>query len=179
MKWREARMTSLLEVDVEQSGELSLEAADFDDGEQMPDYVGYVNENENPELEINGVPPETESLVLIMDDPDARGAVGFTYDHWLVWDIDPDIGTIPRGWEPSSEEAIVGYNDFVETDYGGPSPPDESHAYRFKLLALDTELGLDPAARKAVVQMNATMEGEVLAATQLVGTYDPSQGTAF
>jgi hypothetical protein len=46
-------------------------------------------------------------------------------------------------------------------------------------LALDTELGLDPAARKAVVQMSATMDGEILAGTQLVGEYDPSQGTAF
>ncbi|MFW5903801.1 MAG: YbhB/YbcL family Raf kinase inhibitor-like protein, partial [Halolamina sp.] len=96
-----------------------------------------------------------------------------------VWDVDPDVGTIPRGWEPSEDEATVGYNDFVETEYGGPSPPDDTHAYRFKLLALDTELGLDPGARKAVVQMNATMEGEILAAAQLVGKYDPSQGTAF
>jgi Raf kinase inhibitor-like YbhB/YbcL family protein len=176
---RSSSMTSLLEDDIEEHGDLSIEATDFDDGEQMPDYVGYVNENENPALEISGVPPETESLVLVLDDPDAKGAVGFTYDHWIVWDIDPDIGTIPRGWEPDEDEATVGYNDFVETEFGGPSPPDEAHAYRFKLLALDTELGLDPGARKAVVQMNATMEGEVLAATQLIGEYDPSQGTAF
>lgn len=171
-------MTSLLDTDITEKGELSIDAPDFDDGERMPDYVGYVNENENPELRIDGVPEEAESLVLVLDDPDAEGAVGFTFDHWLVWDIDPDIGTIPRGWAPG-EAAIVGYNDFVEADYGGPSPPDETHAYRFKLLALDTELGADPAARKAVVGMNAAMEGEVLAATQLVGEYDPSQGTAF
>ncbi|MFB6134407.1 MAG: YbhB/YbcL family Raf kinase inhibitor-like protein [Halanaeroarchaeum sp.] len=172
-------MTSLLDVDVDETGDLALEATDFDDGEQMPDYVGYVNENENPELTIDGVPSDAESLVLVLDDPDARGAVGFVYDHWLVWDIDPDIDTIPRGWTPEVGEATVGYNDFVEAEYGGPSPPDTTHAYRFKLLALDTELGLDPAARKAVVQMTADMEGEILGATQIVGEYDPSQGTAF
>ena len=172
-------MVSLLDDDVEQTGDLSIEATDFDDGEQMPDYVGYVNENDNPELEIDGVPAEAESLVLVMDDPDARPVVGFTYDHWLVWDIDPDVGTIPRGWEPSDDEATQGYNDFVEAEYGGPSPPDESHAYRFKLLALDSELGLPSAARKAVVDMTAQMEANVLASTQLVGTYDPEQGTAF
>lgn len=172
-------MTSLLDDDVEQTGDLALTAPAFDDGEQMPDYVGYVNENDNPELRVAGVPADAESLVLVCDDPDARGAVGFTFDHWLVWDIDPDIGTIPRGWDAAEDGATVGYNDFVETDYSGPSPPDTTHGYRFKLLALDTELGLPPGARKAVIQMNATMEGDILAATQLVGEYDPSQGTAF
>lgn len=170
---------SLIEDDVEQQGELSITAADFDDDERMPDYVGYVNKNENPELHVDNVPEEAESLVLVLDDPDARSAVGFTFDHWLVWNIDPDIGTVPRDWSPESDGATVGYNDFVEDDFGGPSPPDEAHRYRFKLLALDSELGLEPEARKAVVEMTAGMEAEVLASTQLVGQYEPSQGTAF
>lgn len=172
-------MTSLLEDDIEPRGDLSIAASDFDDGGRMPDYVGYVNDNENPELQIDGVPPEAESLVLVCDDPDARPVIGFAFDHWLVWDLAPDRGTIPRGWNPSAGDATVGYNDFVEADYGGPSPPDGPHQYRFKLLALDAELDLPPEARKAVVQMNATMEAEILAATQLTGEYDPSQGTLF
>lgn len=172
-------MVSLLDDDIDQHGDLSLTAADFDDGERMPDYVGYVNENENPELSIDGVPDEAESLVLVMDDPDARPVVGFTFDHWLVWDIDPDTDTIPRDWDPASDGATEGYNDFVEADYSGPSPPDEAHGYRFKLLAVDSELELPPAARKAVVDMTVGMEAEVLASTQIVGDYDPSQGTAF
>jgi Raf kinase inhibitor-like YbhB/YbcL family protein len=170
-------MATLLTDDVEQTGDLTVESPAFEDGERMPDYVGYVNENDNPELRIEGVPDGTESLVLVCDDPDAQGAVGFTFDHWLVWDIDPDIGTIPRGWEPA--DATVGYNDFVEQDYSGPSPPDAAHGYRFKVLALDAELGLEPEARKAVVGMTADMEAEVLGATQVVGEYAPSQGTAY
>ena len=172
-------MPSLITDDLEQQGDLSLSATDFGDGEQMPDYVGYVNENENPELEIENVPNGTESLVLVFDDPDAQPVVGFTFDHWLVWDIPPDIGTIPRGWTPSSDKGTVGYNDFVDTTYDGPSPPDETHTYRFKLVALDSTLGLPPEARKAVVDMTIAMEAEVLGSTQLTGTYDPSQGTAF
>lgn len=172
-------MVSLLKDDLEQNGALTLSAPGFDEGEQMPDHVGYVNVNENPELEIGGVPDEAESLVLVMDDPDARPVVGFTFDHWLVWDIDPDVDTIPRGWSPSSDEATVGFNDFVEPEYSGPSPPDETHGYRFKLLALDSKLGLRPEARKTVVQMTTAMEAAVIASTQLVGAYDPSQGTAF
>lgn len=172
-------MVSLLDDDVEQTGETSLTAPDFDDGDQMPDYVGAANENENPALEIDGVPDGAESLVLVLDDPDAKPVAGFTFDHWLVWDLDPDVEAIPRDWSPDSDEATVGFNDYVEADYGGPSPPDQSHAYRFKLLALDSELGLAPEARKAVLDLTVSMEAEVLASTQLVGTYDPSQGTAF
>jgi hypothetical protein len=170
---------SLLEDDIEQTGELSITAPDFDDGEGMPDYVGYVNENENPELHVDNVTQDAESLVLVLDDPDARPVVGFTFDHWMVWNVDPDIGTIPRGWKPAADEATVGYNDFVENDYSGPSPPDQAHGYRFKLLALDSELELPAEARKAVVQMTIDMEAEVLAATQIIGQYEPSQGTAF
>lgn len=170
-------MVSLLDDDLEQQGDLSLSATDFDDGEQMPDYVGYANENESPELKIDGVPDGTESLVLVLDDPDAKPVAGFTFDHWLVWNIGSDVDTIPRDWSPTPEDATVGYNDFVEAGYAGPSPPDESHAYRFKLLALDSELGLPPEARKAVLDLTIAMEAEVLASTQLVGTYDPSQGT--
>lgn len=172
-------MVSLLGSDVEQVGDLSIEATDSDDGGRMPDYVGYANDNDNPELKITGVPSDTESLVLALDDPDARGAVGFVFDHWLVWDVDADVGTIPRDWDPAAAGATVGYNDFVEADYGGPSPPDGTHTYRFKLLALDAELGLAPGAREAVVEMTAGMEAEILAATQLAGEHDPSQGTAF
>lgn len=97
----------------------------------------------------------------------------------MVWDIDPDIGTAPRDWSPESDEATVGYNDLLEDDFGGPSPPDEAHRYWFKLLALDSELGLGLEAGKAVVEITAGMEAEVFASTQLVGQYEPSQGTAF
>lgn len=171
-------MVSLLDDDLEETGELSLSATAFEDGEQMPDYTGYVNENENPELEIDNVPNDAESLVLVMDDPDARPVAGFTFDHWLVWDIDPGTDAIPRDWSPTSEEATVGYNDFLEDDYSGPSPPDQPHEYRFKLLALDSDLGLPPEARKAVIDLTITMEdADILASMQLTGTYDPSQGT--
>ncbi len=62
---------SLLEDNLERVGEVSLTATDFDDNEGMPDSVGYVNENENPELHVENVPEGTESLVLVLDDPDA------------------------------------------------------------------------------------------------------------
>lgn len=169
-------MVSLLDIDLERRGELSLVATEFDDGERMPDYVGHANENANPALELAGVPDDAESLVVVMDDPDTRPAVGFTFDHWLVWDVDPDLDRIPRDWDPSSDGATVGYNDLVEPGYAGPAPRGDEHAYRIKLLALDGTLDTPAEARKAVIDMRVRTGSEVLASTQLVGTYDPSQG---
>ena len=169
-------MATILDGDLTQQGELHVDSPAFDPDTQMPDSVGYVNENANPELEISGVPDDAESLVLVVDDPDAQPVAGHTWDHWLVWDIDPEIGTIPEGWKPN---AVEGYSDYVEQGYGGPSPPEGSHDYRFKLLALDSELEMPAETRKQRLGSAIAMEAEVLATTQLVGTYDAEQGTAF
>lgn len=170
-------MATILDGDLEQQGDLEVYSPAFDDGEQMPDWVGYVNENENPELVIENVPADAESLVVVMDDPDAQPVAGHTWDHWLVWDIDPDIDTIPQDWD--ADGAVEGYTDYVEQGYGGPSPPEGSHDYRFKVLALDSKLGMPEETRKQRLGSAIAMEAEVLAATQLVGTYDAEQGTAF
>lgn len=168
---------TLLNGAVETRGELTLSSPDFEDGKRMPDSTGYVNDNDNPELEIGDVPDDAESLVLVVDDPDAKPVAGHTWDHWVVWDIDPDVDTIPAGWD--AEGATEGYNDFIEQGYGGPSPPEGSHGYRFKLLAIDTELDVPAEARKTRVGSAISMNGEVLAATQIVGQYHAEQGTAF
>ena len=173
----ESMPSTILNGDLEQQGELSLSSPQFSDGEQMPDWTGYANANENPELEISGVPSDTESLVLVVDDPDAQPVAGHTWNHWVAWDIDPSIGTIPRDWDSGS--ATEGYNDFIEQGYGGPSPPEGSHGYRFKLVAVDTELGVPVETRKTRVGSAIAMNAEVLAATQIVGTYHAEQGTAF
>lgn len=170
-------MSTSLDGEVEQQGDIGVTSPAFDDGEQMPDSTGYVNENANPQLDIDGVSDDAEALVLVLDDPDAQPVAGHTWDHWLVWDIDPDFETVPEDWNVSA--AVEGYNDYVEQGYGGPSPPEGSHDYRFKLLALDSRLEMPEETRKARLGSAIAMEAEILAATQLVGTYDASQGTAF
>lgn len=175
-------MPTPVDGDVEQRGDLELSCSAFDDGERMADEYGYANENRNPVLRLLNVPDDAESLVLIMDDPDAEDVVGHVWDHWLLWDIDPTIvDHIPRDYGPDAAvTGTVGYNDYGEQHYGGPAPPaDEEHTYRFKLFALDTELGLPPQARKAVVGHTIALEAEILASTQLTGTYHGEQGTIF
>ncbi|MEF8914556.1 YbhB/YbcL family Raf kinase inhibitor-like protein [Natronomonas sp.] len=143
----------------------------FGDGEPIPEPCGYKNRNENPALEIDGVPAETESLALIVDDPDAREPAGKIWDHWVVWNISPETRTIPADWDPAIAGATEGENDFGAPGYGGPNPPDREHTYRFELYALDTELDVPQPADAD--DLRAAMDGHVLEKTTLHGTYAP------
>ncbi|MCU4751383.1 YbhB/YbcL family Raf kinase inhibitor-like protein [Halobacteria archaeon AArc-curdl1] len=148
---------------------IELTSPAFANGDPIPDKYGYTAENVNPPLEIDGVPDETESLALAMDDPDAVEPAGKIWDHWVVWNIDPTTSTIPEDWDASG--AVQGRNDYGEQGYGGPNPPDREHTYRFRLFALDQRLDLGTDTTKG--QLESAMDGKVIAETQLEGTYAP------
>ncbi len=141
----------------------------FQNGSEIPRKYGYKNGNASPPLEISDVPPNTKSLALIMDDPDAMGAVGKIWVHWVVWNIDPSVNQIKENEVPSG--SIQGKTDFGETAYGGPAPPDKEHTYIFKLYALDESLSLQNGATKAEVE--EAMKNHVIAETKLEGRYAP------
>ena len=145
-------------------GNLKLTSSAFSHGGEIPRKYGYKNGNEKPPLTINGVSEGTKYLALIMDDPDAMGAVGKVWVHWVVWNIDPTATENLR-------DATEGMTDFGEVGYGGPAPPDKRHTYVFKLYALDSELDLPDKSTKADVEK--AMEGHIIEQTQLTGTYAP------
>ena len=145
-------------------GNLQLTTPAFSDGDEIPRECGYKNGNEVPPLAINGIPEGTKSLTLIMVDPDAMGAVGKVWVHWIVWNIDPTA-------TESLQDATEGMTDFGEVGYGGPAPPDKRHTYVFKLYALDCELDLPNESTKT--DLEKAMEGHIIEQTQLTGTYAP------
>lgn len=148
---------------------LRLASPAFEDGGTIPRKHGYKEGNASPPLEIADVPAGTESLALVVDDPDAREPAGKVWDHWVVWNIDPDIAEVPQGSVPSG--GTEGTTDYGETGYGGPNPPDREHTYRFRLYALDTELDLPASAHKA--DLEKAMNGHVLERADLSGRYAP------
>lgn len=77
--------------------------------------------------------------------------------------------TSRKAGEPTTAEE--GRNDFGETGYGGPNPPDREHTYRFELYALDDDLDLASSATATDVRDAA--EGHVLDDARLEGTYAP------
>ena len=148
---------------------MEITSTAFKNGEMMPEKYGYTRDNVNPPLAIEDVPDGTESLVLIMDDPDALEPAGKVWDHWVVWNIDPDLREIPEDWGVSEGEE--GKTDYGETRYGGPNPPDGVHTYQFRIYALDTELSLSGTPTKA--DLEEAMEGHVLDRAKLEGNYAP------
>jgi len=150
-------------------GGFELKSTAFSNGEEIPRKYGYKNDNVNPPLTINGIPPETKSMAIIMDDPDAQAAVGKIWVHWVIFNIDSTTSEIPESCTISG--TIDGKNDFGELGYGGPAPPDKRHTYIFKLYALDTKLDLQKGATKA--QVESTIKDHTIEQTSLKGTFAP------
>ncbi len=61
---------------------LSISSKAFKHGEAIPARYSCDGSDINPPLQIGAPPPNTSSLVLFMDDPDAP--VG-SWIHWVVW----------------------------------------------------------------------------------------------
>lgn len=148
------------------SGKMILKSSAFKPNGFIPPKFTCDGENVNPLLEIREVPPNTKSLVLIMDDPDATG--GVTWDHWLLYNIDPKTQYID---EASSAAALQGKNSWGKNIYGGPCPPKGSppHRYMFKLYALDKTLDLPEGAVKS--ELEQMMKGHILDEALLIGLY--------
>ena len=148
---------------------MNVESSAFQNGSEIPRKYGYKKENINPPIIIKEIPDQTKSIALIMDDPDAMGAVGKIWVHWIVWNIDPNTSEIKENSVPSN--SIQGKTDFGEIAYGGPAPPDKEHTYIFKVYALDEKLNIKEGSSKS--QVEDAMNGHVLSEAKLEGTYAP------
>ena len=148
---------------------MKIESSAFENREEIPQRYGYKKDNINPAIIIKDVPAEAKSLVLIMDDPDAMGAVGKIWVHWIIWNIDPSTDEIPENSIPSN--SIQGKTDFGEIGYGGPAPPDKEHVYIFKLYALDNKLDLKEGSTKSEVEIG--MKDHIITESKLEGRYAP------
>ncbi len=150
-------------------GGFILESEAFDNGGVIPRKYGYKNGNQSPPLKISGVPENTSSLALIMDDPDAMAAVGKVWVHWVLWNINSSTKELKENSIPS--DCLEGKTDFGEIGYGGPAPPDKEHTYIFKLYALDQKLDVDKDSTKK--QIEEAMKNHIIAKTRLEGKYSP------
>jgi len=140
---------------------MKLTSPEFANNSSIPSRFTCKGENINPALEIHDVPTGTQSLALIMDDPDAPMG---TWVHWVVFDI-PVISKIDENSIPGKQ----GRNNFGRKDYGGPCPPSGTHRYFFKLYALDKMLGLAEDISKGALE-KAT-QAHILEKAELIGLY--------
>lgn len=139
----------------------------FTDGAELP-RLGTVDGAGKPlPIAWTAEPAETQSFVLVVEDPDAPLAEPFV--HWLVYDIPPAAHAVTDG-----APFVQGKSSLMQVGFTPAAPPPGHgvHHYHFQVFALDAPLGLaEGAGRSEVLE---AMDGHVLAWGDLVGTYQRS-----
>jgi len=149
---------------------IEVKSSAFKEGTIIPKK--YTGDGENVSIPISwhNIPEDTESFLIIMDDPDAPTG---DWIHWLLYNIPENIRSLDENIPKNaklSNGSMQGINDYKTIGYGGPTPPPgPEHRYVITVHALDTTLDVDPDADRSEV-LNAA-EGHVLDKGQLIGVY--------
>ena len=152
---------------------LSLMSPVFTHQGAIPKNYTCQGKDISPALRWDGAPNGTQSLALIVDDPDAPdpAAPKRVWVHWVLYNIPAKATGLPEAVTATTLPAGTreGTNDWGRVGYGGPCPPIGRHRYFHKLYALDTVLPDLKQPTKAALEK--AMEGHVLEQVELIGTY--------
>ncbi len=159
--------------------QFSLTSSAFSHNSAIPKKYTCLGANLSTPLEWSGVPAGTKSLALIMDDPDAERVVGYTWVHWVVYNIPPSCRRLPEGLRAleklplgNGTFATQGITSWKKPGYGGPCPPAGTgvHHYNYRLLALSFGPELPAGLTKA--SLLEKVKGHIIAEARLTGTYE-------
>ena len=152
---------------------LVVSSSSFAAGAAMAQKYSEYSDGVSPALAWSAL-PAARSYAVIAEDPDAKPITPFV--HWLAWNIPASVTELPEGLQEQMrltepEGVLQGAASNGRVAYYGPHPPvgDAPHHYHFQVFALDTVLDLPPGADRD--QLAAAMEGHVLAAGEVVGTF--------
>ena len=129
---------------------MELKSPSFQEGAKISEKYTCEGWGFSPPLKWNGIPDKTQSLSLIMDDPDTLGGV---FTHWVLFNLPPNSRELLEGISPVPRlrsGALQVKNDFGKFGYGDPCPPPGSpRHYRFTLYALDQQFELKTGVSKS------------------------------
>src|SRR5690242_7197215 len=150
-------------------GTIKVTSSAFDNGGKIPSEYTCEGKYVAPPLSWSAVPPNTKSIAVLVEDPDAPGG---TFEHFVAFNLPPDRKSLPteavRSIAPGSALSTA-RNSSGTIGFAPICPPNGRHHYRFEVLALDTMLDLRSAADAQAVR--AATDGYVLARGELVGVY--------
>jgi len=156
------------------SKKIWLRSPAFDDGDPIPEKYTCDGADISPSLSWEGVPTNTESIAVIMEDPDAPAG---NWVHWVIYNLPDNMTTLSENVPKEQmlfDDALQGVNSFIKDGYSGPCPPPGvAHRYIFRVYALDTDLSLETGATKREVV--DAMRGHILAEGELTGKYQRKQ----
>lgn len=160
-------------TDAHPSSKLNIFSDAWQDGGTIPTQYSCEGSDISPPLLLDGIPPATRSLALIMNDPDAPSG---NFVHWVIFNLDPGRVSISEGLgrpDAAAVEGSHGMNDFGELGYRGPCPPRGStHTYVLTAYALDRVLELPSGVTAG--ELLAVTPGSVLSSATLQGTFGRS-----
>ena len=145
---------------------LIISSPEFLDEGLIPIKFTCKGQGFNPALVIDGIPEGTQSMVLIMEDPDAAKG---RFTHWVVFDIQP-----ANSISEKSDQGVSGVNGRWAMGYTPPCPPSSIHRYYFHVFALDRALALRPGSDRAAVE--DAMGPHILASGTLMGRFGDIKG---
>ena len=152
---------------------LTLSSTAYQHGAEIPTKYTCQGEDISPPLSWVGIPEATKSLALIIHDPDVPSPDKPVrlWVHWVLYNLPVDTKSLPEHTTSVTLPAgtLEGLNDWDRTGYGGPCPPMGRHRYFHKLYALDRML--DDLHEPSKDQLEAAMQGHILAEAELIGTY--------
>jgi Raf kinase inhibitor-like YbhB/YbcL family protein len=140
---------------------MDVSSALFRQNDFIPRRYTCEGKNVNPSLNIDHIPKRTESLAVIVDDPDAPVD---TWVHWLMWNI-----PVTHHLKENDAPGVQGASDFGKNIYSGPCPPKGTHRYFFKVYALDCKLEIPAGASKP--DLEQAMDGHILGFGELIGLF--------
>ena len=136
---------------------------------------GCDGSNVSPALAWKNAPAGTKSFAVTVYDPDAPTGSGWW--HWVVFNIPPDVTSLPLGvGNPASGQtpkgAVQSKTDFGKPGYGGPCPPqgDKPHRYIFTVYALKVDK-IDADASASGAMVGSLLNSNKLATASFTATY--------
>jgi Raf kinase inhibitor-like YbhB/YbcL family protein len=141
---------------------------------EIPRQYTCQGQDISPPLAWSGVPEAAQSLVLIVDDPDAPDpkAPRTVWCHWLLYNLPPQSSGLAEAVADTAlpADTLQGKNDWHRSGYGGPCPPIGKHRYFFKLYALDSML--QELHKPGKQRLEQAIQGHIIAEAELVGLYE-------
>ncbi|HTG39320.1 YbhB/YbcL family Raf kinase inhibitor-like protein [Sphingomonas sp.] len=153
---------------------LHLASPAFANGARLPERFTADGAGVSPPLFWTGVPAEAVRMALLVEDADAPTPSPLV--HAVIWDLPPGDGELKEGAivadrRSDGDGGDVGRNSYFVEGWLPPDPPKGHgvHHYAFQLFALAD--GPDLKRNPGRSAMLKAMNGRVLAAGVLTGTY--------
>ena len=151
------------------SAAFTISVASLNPGSALPDVYTCKGASESPEVEWDGIPSGTKSLVLMLDDPDAPNS---RFTHWIVYNIPPvpgELGQAQPNVKVLDNGAQQGDTSAGSRGYYPPCPPvGATHRYVFRLYAVDMDITQPTADRDSI---DWALTGHTIAETKFTTTF--------